>query len=63
VLFTSHGYLLEIWQGGTLVYPESQLQAVKAALVKFQQQNDTKASPALAVTYSGGNVCPVRHRR
>ncbi|KAI0271875.1 FAD-binding domain-containing protein [Russula aff. rugulosa BPL654] len=44
-----------IW-GGTLVYPESQLQAVKAALVKFQQQNDTKASPALEVTYSAGNL-------
>jgi hypothetical protein len=45
-----------IW-GGTLVYPVSQLEAVKQAIYNFQlKNNDTKASPALAITYAKGNL-------
>jgi hypothetical protein len=50
------GDLLETRQGGTLLYSENSLDAIKAALVKFLQQNDTKASPAIAITYAAGKV-------
>ena len=53
------GDLLETRQGGALVYAEDKLNAIKEALVKFQQKNDSKASPAVAVTYSSGQVCAV----
>jgi hypothetical protein len=53
------GDLLEIWQGGTLLYAEDKLDAIKEALFKFQQKNDTKALPAVAMTYAAGKVCAV----
>jgi hypothetical protein len=53
------GDLLEIWKGGTLIYGENKLDAIKEALFKFQQKNDTKASPAVIMTYSSGQVCAV----
>jgi hypothetical protein len=46
---------LEILQGGIRLYAESQLDAIKEALLKFQQKSDTKA--AVMITYTSGQVC------
>jgi hypothetical protein len=54
------GDLLEIWQAGFFSYSEDQLDAIKDALVKFQQKNDTKASVYMFLTYSSGQVSPVK---
>ena len=48
---------LEILQGGFRVYTETQLDAIKDALVKFQQKSDTKAAIVIPVTYTSGQVC------
>jgi hypothetical protein len=53
-------YLLEIWQAGVLLYSEDQLDAIRDALVIFQQKNDTKASVFMFLTYSSGQVGPVK---
>ena len=45
--------LLEAWQGGIRYYNESQREAVKDALVKFQQKKDTKAATSVITGYSG----------
>ena len=49
--------LIEIWKGGVIFYSEDQLDAIKEALVKFQQESDTKAALLLFMTYSSGQVC------
>jgi hypothetical protein len=48
---------LEILQGGIRLYAESQLDAVKEALFRFQQKSDTKAAIMLPLTYTSGQVC------
>ena len=53
-------YLLKIWQAGVLLYSEDQLDAIRDALVIFQQKNDTKASVFMFLTYSSGQVSPVK---
>ena len=53
------GDLLEIWQQGLLIYTEYQLDAIKDALFKFQQKNDTKAAVIVSLTYLSGQVCTV----
>ncbi|KAF8486358.1 FAD-binding domain-containing protein [Russula ochroleuca] len=45
----------DIW-GGFLFYAENQLDAVKNALVEFQQKNDTKASVGVSLSYSSGQL-------
>ena len=56
--FTNHiGDSLEIRKGGILSYAESQLDAIKEALINFQQKNDTtKASIGVILTFSSGQV-------
>jgi hypothetical protein len=41
------------------LYAENQLDAIKEALLNFQQTNDTKAALGVALTYSSGQVCSV----
>ena len=41
------------------MYAEDQLEAIKEALVKFQQENDTKAAIDVVLSYSSGQVCSV----
>ena len=48
---------LEFLQGGSHLYAESQLGAIKEALVKFQQKSDTKAAVMIPMTYTSGQVC------
>jgi hypothetical protein len=48
---------LEILQGGSCLYAESQLDAIKEALFKFQQKSDTKAAVMVSMTYISGQVC------
>ncbi|KAH9990398.1 FAD-binding domain-containing protein [Russula vinacea] len=43
----------EAW-GGFCIYTENQLDAIKTALVNFQQENDTKAEVLVGLTYSSG---------
>ncbi|KAI0291688.1 hypothetical protein BC826DRAFT_1105825 [Russula brevipes] len=45
----------EIW-GGLLVYAENQLDAIKEALIKFQQKKDTKADLIVTFFYSSGQL-------
>ena len=55
--FADHiGDLLETWQAGFCSYAENQLDAIKEALFKFQQENDTKAAVVMTLTYSSGQV-------
>ena len=49
---------LETWQGGTRIYGESQLEAIKKALVNFQRKKDTKAVSSVITSYSSGQVYP-----
>jgi hypothetical protein len=49
--------LLETWKGGARLYAASQQDAIKAALLKFQQQNDTKAEASVSMSYTSGKVC------
>jgi hypothetical protein len=51
---------LEILQGGIRLYAESQLDAIKDALVTFQQKSDTKAALLVTMSYTSGQVrqCP-----
>ena len=51
------GELITIWKGGVLHYADEQLNAVKEALVKFQQKNDTKAAINVLLSYSSTQVC------
>ena len=51
------GDLIEIWQGGVLYYADDQLDAIREALVKFQQKNDTKAEVMVTLPYTSGQVC------
>jgi hypothetical protein len=51
------GALIGIWKGGVIFYADDQLDAIKEALVKFQQKDDTKAALLLFMTYSSGQVC------
>ena len=51
--------LPETWQGGFVYYAENQLDAIKDALVKFQQNNNTKAAVIVSPTYSLDQVCSV----
>jgi hypothetical protein len=44
-------------QGGSRLYAESQLDAVKEALFKFQQKSDTKAAVMISPAYASGQVC------
>lgn len=53
------GDLLEIWKAGFFSYAENQLDAIKEALVKFQQKNDTKAQVVVLLNYSSGQVSSV----
>jgi hypothetical protein len=48
---------LEFWQGGFLFYTENQLGAIKEALMKFQQKNDTKAAIIVSLAHTSGQVC------
>jgi hypothetical protein len=49
------GDFIEIWQGGILYYADDQLDAIKEALVKFQQKNDTKAEVMVILSYSSSS--------
>ncbi|KAF8486330.1 FAD-binding domain-containing protein [Russula ochroleuca] len=42
-----------VW-GGARLYAASQQDAIKAALLKFQQQNDTKAEASVSMSYTSG---------
>jgi hypothetical protein len=42
-----------------MTYTEDKLDAIKEALVKFQQKNDTKASAIVSMSYSSDPVCSV----
>ena len=53
---------MAIWQGGFLTYAGSQLDAIKKAVVNFQQKNDSKAEILVGLTYSSGQVCTVMTR-
>ena len=53
------GDSLGIWQGGFFSYSENQLEAIKEALVKFQQNDDTKAQVGVVFSFSSGQVSPV----
>jgi len=44
-------------QGGSRLYAESELDAIKEALFKFQQKSDTKAAVMVSPTYVPGQVC------
>ncbi|KAH9990425.1 FAD dependent oxidoreductase [Russula vinacea] len=44
-----------IW-GGFRLYAEDQLDAIKEALVEFQQKNDTKAAIDVVLSYSSGQL-------
>jgi hypothetical protein len=58
--FTDHrniGDLLEIWQGGSRFYNESQLDAIKKALFNYDQNSDTKAASGVSLCYNLGQVC------
>ncbi|KAF8489269.1 hypothetical protein F5888DRAFT_1930071, partial [Russula emetica] len=46
--------LLETWQASSRLYNESQLEAIKEALVKYQQKTDTKAGVYVVPAYSTG---------
>jgi hypothetical protein len=48
---------IEILQGGISIYAESQLDAIKDALIKLQQKSDTKAAVLITMTYTSGQVC------
>ena len=48
-----------IWQGGFRFHDESQLDAIKKALFKYDQSSDTKAASGVSLTYSSGSVCSV----
>ena len=41
------------------MYAENQLDAIKEALFKFQQENDTKAEVGVSMSYSSGQVSTV----
>ena len=43
-------------KGGILIYTEDKLDQLKDSLVKFQEQNDTKAATMLAFAYTSGTV-------
>jgi hypothetical protein len=47
----------ETWQAGFVYYTENQLDAIKEALVNFQQKNDTRAAVLMSLTYSLDQVC------
>ncbi|KAF8492578.1 hypothetical protein F5888DRAFT_1857925, partial [Russula emetica] len=46
----------DVW-GGLRSYNESQLDAIKKALFKYDQNNDTKAASGVSLTYSSDPVC------
>jgi hypothetical protein len=49
-------------EGGFRFYNESQLDAIKKALFKYDQNNDTKAASGVSLAYSSDLVCSVmRH--
>ena len=54
----------EILQGGVRLYAESQLDAIKDALVTFQQKSDTKAALLVIMGYTSGQVrqCPANSK-
>jgi hypothetical protein len=56
-MFYRSPWRLDIWQGGFLFYTEDQLGAIKDALVKFQQKNDTKAAIMISLAHTSGQVC------
>ena len=59
-MITDHiGDLLESWQGGLVTYAENQVNAIKEALIKYEQTSDTKAACVPSLSYSSGQVCPV----
>ncbi|KAH9033411.1 FAD-binding domain-containing protein [Lactarius pseudohatsudake] len=47
----------QVW-GGVITYSADQLDLVKEALLKFQQNNDTKAALTVPVTYTPAGVIP-----
>jgi hypothetical protein len=49
----------EMWQAGFVYYTENQLDAIKEALVNFQQKDDTRAAFLMSLTYSLDQVCSV----
>jgi hypothetical protein len=52
-----HDDPIEMFQGGNRLYAESQLDAIKEALLKFQQKSDTKAEVMVSMAYISGQVC------
>ena len=56
--FTNYSTLNTYWQGGFLFYSEDQLDAIKMALLNFQEKNDTKAAVLVFMSYSSGPVSP-----
>jgi hypothetical protein len=59
IISRSYWRLTEIWQGGLRFYNEGQLDAIKEALFKYDQNNDTKAASGVSLTYSSDPVCSV----
>ena len=59
LIYISDWNLPETWQGGIVFYAENQLDAIKDALVDFQQKNDTRAAVLMSLTYSLDQVCSV----
>ena len=57
ILVYNHiGYLPQVRQGGVLFYSEDQLDAIKVALLEFQENKDTKAAILVFMAYSKGPV-------
>ena len=42
--------------GGSLIYPPDQLDALKDAIVRYQEKNDAKAAATFSLIYSSGAV-------
>ena len=59
LIYISDWNLSETWQAGFVYYTENQLDAIKEALVNFQQKNDTRAAVLMSLTYSLDQVCSV----
>jgi hypothetical protein len=48
--------LTPIHQGGYLFFPPTEIDAYKAAVIKFQDSDDTKATALFSLSYSSGTV-------
>ena len=57
--FMGLSFILTQIQGGFFFYAEDQLDAIKEALLNFQQKSDTKTALEISLTYYSGQVCAI----